>query len=86
MAYLTLHTFPEDLSPENRAQFDSYITTAMGNGTTDGISIPSYRVGVPGELFQRSWSTSSSASDFITFINGFTPPPNYAVVVNPLLP
>jgi len=55
-----------------------YISTAVANGTTDGI-----QVGLtPDDTIVRTWTTTDAANSYISFINAFSPPPVSAVVVN----
>jgi len=89
MAYLTL-TNLELNTEQQRANLDSYITSEITAGNTDGIKITVTREDVntadqaPMNLNQRSWKDSVSANAFISYINSLGATVNYVAVVNPL--
>ena len=88
MAYLTLSNV--DLDAAQQTSLNSYISSEITAGNTDGVKITVTRNGVntvdqqPMSLIQRSWKDSTSANAYINFVGAQGGTVNYGAVVNPL--
>jgi hypothetical protein len=82
MAYLTLTNY--DGTEAQIANVNTYVTTQMAAGNTDGIKTQVTVTDQNWNLIQRNWKDSASATAFIAYVNSLGATVNYAVVVNPL--
>jgi hypothetical protein len=83
MAYTTL-TKASSVTAEQAASIDSYISSEITAGNTDGVVTSVTRTGVDTALIERSWKDSASATAYISFFGSIGAPVTYAAVVNPL--
>jgi hypothetical protein len=83
MTITTTEQWQTTLTADQNATYSTHLRTLMGSGRATGpnagVTNGSVDSSQPGFSI-RTWTTLDAANEWITFINGFTPPPIVANV------